>query len=250
MQPTQPEVIQLKEKVDWKKFIPFSGALIIFFGFTYTYIYYKFFKIDILYYLDFSEIITLFLDTVLAIIVAMGYVILFYLDNIRNYFYVEGTKKKKVLAALGGFALAYGGFFFVMVIGKSDSFLGWMTFLFYFVAVWLSMFALFQNYHGYEPFFRMANAFFVGLVLVSYMGVREFVDVSHKKKYFGVTMLIDNNANKIDTLVSDSTKYFIGNSKNFLFVHDEKGNQTFVYPMSRIKEIIFKKNKYKDVLSF
>lgn len=58
--------------------------------------------------------------------------------------------------------------------------------------------------------------------------------VKNDKKYYGVSFRLDD-----DLVISDSTKYYIGKTKNYLFYYNQKANKTTVYPMERIKEITF-----------
>jgi hypothetical protein len=56
---------------EFVKYLPIVGAVIVFFGFLKLQFYYSYFDIDIIYYLEFSEIITLFLGDISTIILSL-----------------------------------------------------------------------------------------------------------------------------------------------------------------------------------
>ena len=64
----------------------------------------------------------------------------------------------------------------------------------------------------------------------------EALEVNNNKKYYGVEFQLEDQ-----TIISDSTNYFIGKTKNYLFYYKEKEKQSFAYPMNRIKMISFKR---------
>ena len=51
-----------------KNYLPYLGSMLILIGATQSWFYYRLFNIDIFYYLDFTEIITLFLGDFIVLI--------------------------------------------------------------------------------------------------------------------------------------------------------------------------------------
>ena len=56
--------------------------------------------------------------------------------------------------------------------------------------------------------------------------------IKESKKYLGTSFKIENNI-----IISDSTNYYIGKTKNYIFYYQEENKSTKVYPIKDIKEI-------------
>lgn len=77
---------------------------------------------------------------------------------------------------------------------------------------------------------------FLGLILVVidiYLANKEVDLIKINKSTFGSEVILDND----EKIRSDSVKYFIGKTNNFIFIYDEYENSTEIYPTSRIKKI-------------
>jgi len=72
----------------------------------------------------------------------------------------------------------------------------------------------------------------INLILI--YSVKEVEKVKYKGKYSGVVVTLEN-----EVLKSDSASFYIGKTKNFLFYHKTKTNTTRVIPCDRIKEMQF-----------
>jgi hypothetical protein len=64
----------------------------------------------------------------------------------------------------------------------------------------------------------------------------EIETVKTDKIYYKTTFFVGS-----EKYVSDSSHYYIGQTKNFLFYYNEKEQSTTVFPMSDIKSITFQK---------
>nr|WP_319572904.1 hypothetical protein [uncultured Draconibacterium sp.] len=78
----------------------------------------------------------------------------------------------------------------------------------------------------------------VNLILI--YSVKEVEKVKYDGKYSGVVITLTD-----EILKSDSTSFYIGKTKNFLFYHKTQTNTTRVIPCSKIQEIQFGR-KIKD----
>jgi hypothetical protein len=91
------------------KFLPLIGSVIVFFGYLKLQFFYTYFDIDIIYYLEFSEIITLFLNDITTIILSLVLLLIYALaivptfDNIFRFFkWVIPALVKKLGRFMGG----------------------------------------------------------------------------------------------------------------------------------------------------
>ena len=75
-----------------------------------------------------------------------------------------------------------------------------------------------------------AKLFSVLLILTISSAYSDFHFVKKNKKYFGTSIkLSDRN------IISDSNYYFIGKTRNFIFLHDDKKDINDIIPMSEVK---------------
>lgn len=84
---------------------------------------------------------------------------------------------------------------------------------------------------------NLAKLFIVLLGLTISSAYQDFESVKTNKKYLGTTLKFSDR-----TIVSDSTNYYIGKTRNFIFFHDQNKKTNDIFPMSEIKMISEKKN--------
>ncbi len=82
-----------------------------------------------------------------------------------------------------------------------------------------------------------------GCILLIYFTIysthEEVKSVEERKANIGTRITFNDNT----LLVCDSFNYYIGKTRNFLFIHHQKDKTTDAVPMDRIKQITF---KYKN----
>ncbi len=83
-----------------------------------------------------------------------------------------------------------------------------------------------------KKFFYMILLF----VLVIYIFTQfKISSIKHDKSTLGTEIYLDNNS----VLESDSTSYFIGKTNNYIFIYHQDDNYTEVYPVNRVKKLVF-----------
>jgi hypothetical protein len=84
----------------------------------------------------------------------------------------------------------------------------------------------------------------IGLLVtffVGYIGSAQAKAVRDLKSYYGTIVQLDDNSK----IISDSSFYYVGNTRNYLFLYNEKEKKTSIIPMSKIKELTIHINRRK-----
>jgi hypothetical protein len=245
-----------------KLLLPYAGPVLIFLGILKLQLYYSAFDVSIILFLDFSEILTAFLGDVLvlAFYCAMMLVGTFFTTpkfetsktGFVNNFFAESSFKRR-LSAFIKWA------FFPWIFLLNAPFLLSIAILFFTKAdISIALWVLFWNnvsisivFFVYEFRYRyrlrtgkdidtwFANLTLIFLIILSVLFQRVQSDVrlvKEQKKFANVTFTVGQRLIK-----SDSSAYYIGNTRNYLFFYDQSKATTTVYPMSGISEITFAK---------
>ncbi len=250
-------------KDDYKFYIPYLGTLIILLGATKLTIYYSLFGINISSYLEFSEILTLFLSDLLFFIaiIFLQYLWIFLtqpkkeLDNISQKLHnalTENNLLKRILAyAINGINLML--LISLWIIGipfwlwlSELSFLTYLHFLYILFGV-LALDTLiyetrrqwFVKFNEYPKiiYTNLARLFIVLLGLTISSAYQDYEAVKTNKKYLGTTLNLTDKE-----IISDSTYYYIGKTRNFVFFHDQNEQTNDIFPIREIKKLREKKN--------
>lgn len=249
------------------QYISYVGPFIIFLGMVRLITFYNAFGVSIISYLDFSEIITSFFDILIFVIIYFAYI------SIQNFVAGdkeqanEANKKRQEIINENDFwkiIRLYITYFkkllifeFLVILGCLFSHFvyswisAWTIFIvittFFFLQVFLIIIVEIERKHIHlessinrKRFISMTLYFLVFTMGVRYYSSYQAGLIKREKSTYGVTISLDNE----QTLVSDSTSYFIGKTLNYVFIYDEKQNTTDIIPMTRIKQItmVHKKN--------
>jgi len=243
--------------------VPFLGSFLLFLGVCRLISYYGEFGINVVNYLDFSEILTSFFDlfVLLSFSLSMMFIQGFLSANKESEESI--TKREKILEEkyfikriglyfsyyIGSFFWALVNATFYIVISRIfDKSIKWSNLIYtYLLALALYIFLIFLNeielkhkqFKSSESFRFWTQLLIyctIIVVLVIYIGFRQASSVKKLKYYYGTTVKLDDNSE----IVSDSSAYFIGNTKNYLYVYHEKDSSVVIIPMSKIKQIIYK----------
>ncbi|MEI6123806.1 MAG: hypothetical protein WCQ95_09260 [Bacteroidota bacterium] len=245
--------------------LPYVGPLLILFGVIRLIVFYRNFGITIINYLDITEIITSFFDiliiTILAILNSMFQQFLF-VDK-KNY---EANKNlwQKLISENNSKAFLSLCFqyykrqiiiTFILVLscvslcifGKN---INWVLILylisfalFLLVVNFITIFIDRIHFEFKSPLYKKRRAYFVFYFLVLIIIICGFAswqayDVKKMKSNIGITVTLDNDT----ILISNSSQYYIGKTKEYLFYYHEDLKVTDVIPMTRVKEINFPDN--------
>ncbi|RPD44428.1 hypothetical protein [Paracnuella aquatica] len=236
------------------------GPLLILLGGIRLVLYYFFFDINILNFLELGEIITSFFNSIILLVGAgtLG----FFLIRFRNGSTAEnrsiispndsfGTRLKKYCKRL--WPLLTAGVATLLVLITINALIGPIGIELILGSILITvapitLLIMMYEFNWYASNGRISDFdwkigdnlftfFLIGLLIV-YLTLIEVRTVKRSKYYYGTQINLDND----EKFVSDSSTYFIGNTKNYLFIYSEETNSTRVLPMSRIKEIVFRKS--------
>lgn len=250
-------------KEDIKYILPYSGVILIIFGFIKFEIFYALFGINIANFLDLTEILTLFMNDILIhvsifIIVSL----LFFLiipkkeTDIGNALITETIKEKSFWKRLK----AYNGsgvntlFVFTSYIA--------LCIISYFVDntqtwIYLSIsFLIIGSFIIYilclefrRQYFIKHNSFLSTIYIRFIYYISFIILITIKSAYTDYKLILINKPysgtiikTEKKTYISTKKFYYIGMTKNYIFFHNEIDNSNRVIPISEVKEILIKKS--------
>lgn len=233
-----------------KSFVPFLGSGLLFLGLIRLYIYYQLFNVNVVEYIAAGEIITSFLDVV--VIIALVLITLLCAAAFTLFLRDAFTKKKArntendedtdtpdepsiktryfilfsvVMATLKSVPekslyvfifnyLAIAGAVVVIwaykVLNRKDRPPGLLSFLF--------------------PYALLIIASIFWLASSSFYKAHRVID---KKKYYGTVIMLTDGT----YMRSDSNRYFMGKTSEYVFVHNESEKATEIIPINLVKKI-------------
>ena len=233
-----------------------AGITILIAGLLRLYVYYKGFKISILPFLEPGEIGIVFFDNlfyflgfatlnilVISTLYSQGQVEISslisteFLIRLKNYGFFK-IHKLIILIALS--------MIFYLVFKKMSNiffyeYLLWIGLLI--VAIYINPFLIFEfkrliitksiEIDQLSIYFLIAalNLF----VFAGFSGLNEANKVKNHNYYVGTEFQIDGS----DTFISNETKYYIGKTRQFIFLFDSDKEETVVIPISNIKKMKF-----------
>jgi hypothetical protein len=258
------------------KLTPLVGAFLIFCGVLHLYIYYHFFHILIFNYLDFSEILVSFFNLMVVLIALITTIFsglfAFYTNflntsKILPYKFTVFYFKKKNLWTLILLVVSTLFLYCLVLVSPDNPDSKTVLFSTWFVAIFGCTFLVFGLIWPIaleaqeiildsqkiilpgiepEPEKKIYHYKYIILyvVLFVFMGVQIFTiqEVRHKikdKNKIRVTIVTIDN----DTIITNSTHYYIGRTNNYVFLFDSLDNKTDVFPVSQIKKYTFKNIK-------
>ncbi len=230
--------------------LPFLVTL----GLLKLYFYYDAFDINIFEYMEFSEIITSFLDDsviglcfTLVLSILLVNVILEPGKSMKEI--KEAARKKKpnnhlqkwITMIIFFIPIAVITYFLIRQVRETG--------LFFMFSILSSMtivsFATTNinkdEYYSVKMFNLVAGLVFVVLSSFTVFDAKmEVIRVKEMDKYSQVKLTIDSIP-----FTSDSIRFYIGKTNEYVFVYNKKDEYTTIYPKERIKEILMKVNYTK-----
>lgn len=242
------------------QYLTHVGTFFIFLGMTRLIFFYKSFGILIIDYLDFSEIITSFFDIIVILILFFATIsIQHYLTSDKTEIGNATEKQQKILAEenIWQIYLLYIKYLmpaFLLLLATMIGCFIWRYFfkeptyfsiciialiyigLLIFIIISMEIERKHRHFNSSINRKRYINIMLYGLVFtfsVIYYSVYQVHSIKIDKSTYGVTIILDNDK----SIVSDSTNYYIGKTKNYLFVYHEKQNTTDIIPMTRVRQM-------------
>lgn len=240
------------------------GTILIISGALKFYFYYKQFNISVLRFFDLQEILTLFMDNVLAFLGALlisTFFILHFHANIKTDINNEEIKPVSILLAQKGLVLKYvfgviACIFVYKFIANNVTYLDtlWLAILTFimFTLVPFLYILIVRKFAGtsesdssntYDTLFYEGYIFIYSIVFICYAittGFNEAYKVKNKDYYKGVSVEF-----KDSTLISGvGDTCFLGVSKNYVYLYDFRAKVGIVHSIDNVKAITFPQVKH------
>lgn len=254
-----------KKELNLISLLPFFGSFIIFLGMIRLIFYYQSFGVNIVNYLDISEIITSFFDILIIVVLQISFsIVQQFLSNSKSENDIRKQKAKEIFEESKFFRrlLKYFSYFNLILINGAalliviliwsffDDSITWSSYIILTVAtVTIFLFAIVrfeievkhQQFNSNDKSRQFMAMLFNGLLfvlIVISISYSQVISVKNDKKYNGVQIHLDD-----DTILnSDGSHYFIGKTHNYLFFYHHDEQRTDIYPMNRVKMISFEDN--------
>lgn len=246
-----------KQKVEafHKGLLPYLGIVVLFLGVFRSMLFYYFFGINIVDYLELGEIISSFLD-VIVISAILFFWSLFQRflqqksERLIDWFWsrkkpnveasVENspveTKESRIVGVVVS-SLIFVVFCLINRVSCSE-----------FLSAVISLFGVLLIIHGI--YFGIASTqkssmrtaifsyvYIIGgaMLLLAGNSIFQVYRIQDVKKYVGTTITFNDKS----VFVSDSQHYYIGKTENYLFIHNQSSHTTDAYPMSAVSKLHF-----------
>lgn len=248
------------KEIKLSQFVPYLGSIIIFLGILRLIVFYKAFGVSIIDYLDFTEIITSFLDIIViaVLLIATSVFNAFIqhddskierLDSIRYQLIHNERSLKHFILYFKFFKDAFIITLLWLLLNGIIRFFNpdfsveysYGIVLGLLIAIILIIISI-----EIERKHRIINSskerkkrirIFVNsllfIVIIQVLALYQVYEIKNNSKTLGTVIVLDNDKK----LVSDKSNYFIGKTQNYVFIYHKKSKMTDVYPISRIKQI-------------
>jgi uncharacterized membrane-anchored protein len=260
-------VTKKSEPHDYLKYSQLVAPTLIILGVARDVLYYREFNVNILGFLEFTEIITSFLEVILAAIIALclGILLRLFRDDdltakFESQYWSDTYKTKKFSSRLWIFIrthtllmlaliIVIEIMFFVMQLVRANTIaenyllapalvIGFLILIFTHYEVQVQHRRK-KTSKAFRQITDFVSLLIFMLILVMMQATFEVRSVKINKKYEGVSIIRTDSSK----YVSDASFYYIGKTKEYIFFHNEKTNTTEVIPASDVKNLFFPKSK-------
>lgn len=246
--------------------LPFFGSFLIFLGATRLFVFYQYFGINIINFIEFSEIITSFLDIIILAIIIMSFAIVNKTINNIDEIEDHNTKKDRWDIIIQTHDAASRLWLYIKHLWITISTLGFLlivTIVYSYIKndieqlyfnlilagstlIFLLVSLEFQYKHVKKQrnrtqiqLYNFLLYFLLSITLLMIFTHTEIKLIKTRKSYQNTTILLTENR----ILKSDNENYYIGNTNGYLFFHHSLEKITDVYPMAEVKQIKFNSSK-------
>lgn len=226
-------------KYNFENLIKISVPLIILLGIVQLTSYYYQFNVPIIEYLDLSEISTLFLNDLTTYLFFI--IPIFFLIDINNSTLVPS----KIILTIISFVLLI----VINIINEELYFDSLYYFSFFSLILFFIPILALIDIKRIKILRRIEITstvlwifstyfFFVILFIISINGAANAKEVKNNYVFFGTEITIDTTIIK-----SDSSFYYIGKTRNYIFFYDAKTKTPIIYPGVRVSKIVLRGKK-------
>ncbi len=250
-------------KDDFKFYAPYFGTLFVLIGAIKLIIYYSLFNLDVTSYIEFTEILTLFIKDLLTFLlnVLASTLIMFLfqpnseLESISNGIHDTLTEpnlfKRLYAYSVNGINLIILTLIWILGIPfwlwlSKFTFITYLYLICPILAVFILLTITYETrrqwyikYNEYPKIIYAKLAYLLTLLIAIsiFSAYQDFKDVREGKRFLGTTIkLVDR------VLISDSNYYYIGKTRNFIFIHNQTKETNDIIPMSEVKMLTLKIN--------
>lgn len=247
--------------------LPYLGPFIILLGVIRLMCFYNAFGISVIDFLDFSEIVTSFLDITAFIIFVLLYAVVQGVlfnnpeqeKSLNSQFELLLEEKRTVKLITLYFRYLSSLLIFLLFIdvilvicnlyfhSVSSYELLITNYIFLALIFFIIVIVEIERKHKIKNstlnnrrFIYLVLRVMVLLVIVANIATYQVHGIKVNKSHLGITVYLDDNS----VLKSDSNNYYIGNTKNYLFYYHEKTKTSDVYPINKIKQLTFINKSY------
>jgi hypothetical protein len=229
------------------------GTFMLFCGVLKFYLFYKGFNISILRFLDLQEILTLFMDNLIAyffILIPTSICFFLFHKKIENIVNDSSLNVFQILISqwllLSVFILiaVVGGVFYFFAskgVTVKDLVLILLLILICFMGIPLLYILIKREFElEFSSVLLIEDIYllFLGVLLLVYSiwtAINEVHKVKEGNYYYGVEIIFKDDR----TITSNKTRYFIGMTKNYFFVYDYSAKSSKVYKTDDLRSIEF-----------
>ncbi len=251
---------KITKEIKISHYLPYVGSFIIFLGVARLIFFYSSFGISITNFIEFTEIITSFLDIIVFSVLIFAYSVLqgFLLHGktdieethkLRKSIIEENKILKRFWLHLKNLQeLFFGGLLIIVLYyiwhffneSITYSALLWCAVIYLVCAVLLIITVeIERRHHQFNSTIqqrRFMSTLFNSLLFIGIILLFAKIDVDsikNNKTTYGIEIILDND----EKIVSDSTNYYIGKTQNYFFIFHEHERTTDVIPMKRVKRM-------------
>lgn len=251
-----PEKTPEVASYDFKSLLPYVAPVLILLGVTRIIFFYSFFSFDVIKFLEFSEILTSFFDAVVIGVFVFIFLVAtftsFLLDaetvettspitkEQKNLFGSPQSRKKIKTAAtviLGTFLLGIINGLFTKKTPETFTYSLYSSSLIGTTGIIIGGYLIFNNRRvkwERKLFVLLVALVNISIVFIMLTNYQKYLSIRYGKRNKDIKVSLENK-----TLPTDSFYYYIGNTRNYVFMYDEKKRRTDVFPMSRVSDIKF-----------
>ena len=218
-------------------------VLLVVCGLSYNYLFYKNFGINITEYIDLSEGLFLFLPLLSSyfIIFFVLFISFYYIDKILELGSEKNRKESinaRIIIIIILTTILISGLFISTNVFNQPSVYGLITLIIFF-AVPFFFNSLF-SFLGFSIPEILRDIFYILMICLSIIlmvSVSKTNRVKTRKGYKQFEVIFREKADS--TIKSDSTMYYLGRTKNYLFLYYFKDKKTTILNVSDIKKVTF-----------
>lgn len=239
------------EKEDFQRIAKFIPTYFIFLGCLKLYLFYQSFNVEIVEYLEITEVLVSFFDSIVTLVITVAIPIFLLMSFFGNDMAKSNEEKfnERKNSTFLTRQKSYVYYYILIIIFiiplfwvKSDFFklqsLSGIAIFSYLILHYEIRIAYLKQYNYEIPFTYLNTAVIIYFALV--VTTKDlYYDVQKIKsdlKYYGTEIKLEK-----ETIKSDSTITYVGQTNNYLFMYNLKTGESISYPRSKVEYLKLKK---------